>query len=133
MGDIVKTDLTREQLDEIVELFANDARIALIAREMKVPATIIREALADPELAADALLRKQHLYAVELVGLAFDRLAAVIRDGQPQHMLQATRLLHTLTSTDWLPQQRGKQKEEEKEIIEIAGLVEELDDGDTEE
>jgi len=127
MSDIVVTKLTQDQIDEIVERFAHDAQIGLIARDMKLEQTVVREALADPSLAAVALQRKQHLYAVELVGLAFDRLADLIRDGEPQHMLQATRLLHTLSSTDWLPQQRGQQKGEEKEIKEIASLLGELD------
>jgi hypothetical protein len=124
----VSEELTKSQIEEIKEAFANDARISYIARDLKIDARDVREALADPAVAGEALLRKQQLYAVELVGLAFDRLADLIRDGEPQHMLQATRLLHQLTSTDWLPQQRGKQVEEEDDVIEIAGLLKELDD-----
>jgi hypothetical protein len=120
-------DLAQQDIDTIKEMFADDADISAIARTLKQNPKEIRKALSDPEVASDALYMKQKLYAVELVGLAFDRLATLIRDGEPQHFLQATRLLHTLTSTDWLPQQRGKQKEEEKDITDIAGLLGELD------
>jgi len=124
MGD---TALQKMDIETIKEMFADDANINVIARTLKQSPKDIRKALSDPDVAADALYMKQKLYAVELVGLAFDRLATLIRDGEPQHFLQATRLLHTLTSTDWLPQQRGKQKEEEKDITEIASLLGELD------
>ncbi|MHA2242960.1 MAG: hypothetical protein ACXACE_15255 [Candidatus Thorarchaeota archaeon] len=93
-------------------------------------ALVALDALADPRVAAEALVKKQELYAVELVGVAFDRLSEVIRHGEPQHMLSAVRLLHQLTSTDWLPQQKGQEKKEE--VIEIAGLLEELDGGEPE-
>jgi hypothetical protein len=125
--------LTLPQIEEIKEEFAHDARIDTIARKLKLDPKVVREALADPQVAAEALVRKQHLYAVELVGLSFDRLRKLIEDGEPQHMLAATRLLHQLTSTDWLPQQRGALKEQEGEIKEIAGLLAELDSDETEE
>ena len=127
------TDDLAEHNDDIVEAFANDSSINTIARSLKVTPQQVREVLANPANAVKALQRKQELFAVELVGTAFDRLAALIKDGEPQHFLQAVRLLHTLTSTNWLPQQRGKDKEEEEEVIEIAGLLEELDDGEPEE
>jgi hypothetical protein len=123
-------ELTKSQINEIKEQFANDARIEVIARNLRLDPRVVRDALADPRVAAEALVKKQELYAVELVGVAFDRLSEVIRHGEPQHMLSAVRLLHQLTSTDWLPQQKGQEKKEE--VIEIAGLLEELDGGEPE-
>jgi len=85
-----------EQIDptltqKIVEEFKVSANVDRIAAKLKLPEAQVRRTLAT--VGGEAIRGKVAEYGVELVGSVLDRLLVLIKHGEPQHMLAASRLL----------------------------------------
>lgn len=92
--------LTEAQLDAIVEKFVHTSDVGLIARALDIPRALVLEALENGTLAERALKAKRNAATVRFLGLAIDRMLAVLAmpasKGSTHEALQAARLLRDL-------------------------------------
>jgi hypothetical protein len=89
-------DTEIEQFDpaitqKILEEFKISSNVDRIAAKLKLSEQYVRQTLAT--VGGQAIREKVAEYGVELVGSVLDRLLVLIKHGEPQHMLAASRLL----------------------------------------
>lgn len=93
-----------ELTQTIVEEFKKSANVGRIAAKLKLPEAQVRRTLAT--VGGQAIREKVAEYGVELVGSVLDRLLLLIKHGEPQHMLAASRLLFQIVK-DFGPSDRA--------------------------
>lgn len=116
-------ELTEEQIQEIIDRFADRSDVEEIALKMGLPKRYVRLILDNPELAYTAIRRKKSSIALWFGGRVFDLLQDIIlSDESTSQRLAAIRLLREMIVD---PPPRSAPQEEKKQLV--ASIEEAID------
>jgi hypothetical protein len=102
--------LTPEELERVLDAFAESSSVEDIALATSIPKTSIRRALEDPATAVRAMDRKRGVVGVWMMGKVIDSLQNIIEEASaPNHVLKAVEMLN-----DMLPSPKAEEAAKEK-------------------
>lgn len=124
-GEDMTDELERidsKKAKDVIDEFGRQADIERIAWRLDLPEEEVRAILSNPAVGGEAVRQKALSFGPELVGTLLDRLLVLIKNGEPQHILSAGRLMLQIYK-DMGEADKPRKKEEAKVVSMTDAIV----------
>lgn len=107
----LRGELTEEQIENLLDSFAQGGSIDAVSKRVDLPKNLVRELLDEPDIARRAMTRKKALMGVLLPAEIIDTLRANLTGGTPQSQVSAaSKLIDILGLTPEKPKKAPKRR-----------------------